>query len=103
LKSGEAKEIVFTITDAASTSVDVSSATVTFVMKRVGGGATSISKADTSFNKTNAGNGVISCVLTSTDTQLPGRYVGELKINFNTNNVDKSRDIDILINEAVTS
>ena len=104
LKRKEAKTITFTITDSDGSAVDVSSATLTFAVKQnITDSTVIITKADGDFDKTQAANGIVTCILTATDTDRSADdFVGELKIYFSASNVDKSSTINISIKEAVT-
>jgi hypothetical protein len=105
MKAGEAKTIRFTITDADGAAVDVSAATLTFMVKQnKGDDAALISKSDGDFDKTQAASGIIDLDISATESNLPAKdaYVAELKVEFSSSNIDKSADIDFVIEEAVT-
>jgi len=104
LKRKEAKTITFTITDDDGAAVDVSSATQTFEMKKQNSlnAESVVTIADGDFTKTQATSGIISCVLTSTHTDRVGSFIGELETVFNSTNIDKSDNIYINIEDAVT-
>lgn len=60
-------------------------------------------KGDGEFNKTRAADGVVSVFLSAADLdQEPGPYVGELKVNYPDGTIDKSMDLTLVINQAVT-
>lgn len=59
-------------------------------------------KEDEDFNKTDAANGVVSVLLSTSDLdQIAGPYVGELKVSYLDGTIDKSADLQIIINQAV--
>ena len=104
LKAGEAKTIRFTVTDADGVAVNLSSATLTFVVKKRKGSDVSadIAKNDGNFNKTQAASGIVDVDISSSNSNLPAaNYIGELKIIFSATNIDKSADITFTIEEAV--
>lgn len=82
---------------------DLTGATLTLAFKRTKADiAKVIEKLDASFNKAQAGQGIVSVVLTSTDLDLtPGIYVGEMKAEFPDSTLDKSEDIELTIEAAV--
>lgn len=106
LKQGEAKTLRFSVTENGSV-VDLTPAgsTVTFffgVKKKKSDTTYTIQKDNSSFTTSEAAQGIISVVLTATDTnQLPATYIGELKILFGTDSIDKSADLTIKIDQAV--
>lgn len=106
LKQGEAKTLRFVVTENGA-AVDLSGQDVTFFfgMKKKKSDTTYVvSKEDTSFTTTDADDGIITVILTATDTnQTPTTYIGELKIKFSDNSIDKSEDLTIKIDQAVTS
>jgi hypothetical protein len=106
LKAGEAKTIRFTITDAAGDAVDVSEATLTFMVKQnKKNDSALIAKNDGDFDKTQAASGIVDVDISATESDLPAldAYVGELKVQFSSSNIDKSADIDFVIEGAVTA
>lgn len=102
LKKKEAKTVTFTIKDADGKVVDVTLTTMTFVVKENVRGSALITKNDSDFNKVQASSGIVSFVLDSTDTDRDGHFMGELKIQFSTSNIDKSGTIDIEILKSLT-
>ena len=104
LKQREAKTIRFTVTDAGG-AVDLSTATLTFgVKKNKSDAAYVILKLDAVFGKALAATGIVTVPLLATDTDLDqGEYIGELRTFFSATNIDKSADITIIIEEAVTT
>ena len=103
LKQGEGKTFRFTVTDSDGNTVDVSSAQITFTIKRQKTSSTIlVQKEDIDFDKTDAVNGIVTVPLTESDTDLnPSIYYGELKVFFSTTSVEKSDDIFLIIEQAV--
>ena len=101
MKQGEAKTITFTVTDSDGVAIDCSSTTLSFVVVEQSGQPAKISKEDSDFNKTNALIGIILLPLNDTDSDIPAMlYVSQLKIIFNSTNIDKSVDIDFTIERS---
>ena len=104
LKQGEAKTLRFVITENGA-AVDLSVGTTSFffgMKKKKSDTSYIVSKDDASFTTTDAAIGVISVILTATDTnQTPTTYIGELKIKFSDDSIDKSEDLTIKIDQAV--
>jgi len=103
IKQGEGKTLKFTVTDADGTVVNITSATLTYTLKRKKSDSTAlIEKTDSDFDKTDAASGIAKVSLSQTDTDLSVRiYVSELKVYFNATMVEKSQDIYINVEEAV--
>lgn len=103
LKQGEGKNLKFTVTDDDGNVVDITSATLTYTLKRKKKDTTPlIQKEDSDFDKTQATSGIARVPLSQTDTDLSPRiYVSELKVFFSATSVDKSQDILIIVEEAV--
>lgn len=103
IKRKEAKAVTFTIKDNAGAVIDVSDpTTVEFMAKDKVGGTTVISKANSDFDKTNAANGEVTIPFTAADTATVGTYIGELKITFSANSIDKSDFINLIIKDSIT-
>lgn len=104
LKAGEAKKVTFTVTDETGATVNLTSATCTFMVKRYKvDSVPAISKQNGSFDKAQAASGVVTLVLSTLDTSRPaGDYVGELRIEFSDDDIDKSEDIIVKITGSVT-
>lgn len=102
IKAGEAKLVTFTILDEDGAAVNTSGSTLTFKVKSgKETGTVVITKEDGTF--ITHGNGSATVKLSATETNLPkGNYIGELKIQFAADNIDKSDDIAIKIIEAIT-
>lgn len=105
VKAGEAKTIRFSIKDKFGDGVDVSTATLAFDVEDKADRTSYIfQKTDGDFDKTQAGIGLVTVPVSATDTnQDPGKYTGELKITFSASNIDKSVDIDFVIERSVTA
>lgn len=102
-KRKEAKTIRFTIKDVAGAAVDVSAATLTFgVKRRKDDPGYIVEKADGTFDKTDAVDGIVTVPLSATDLDHEqDDYIGELRIQFSGSNIDKSADIDFVITDPV--
>lgn len=102
LKAGEAKTVTFTVTSGGA-AANLTGATFTFVMKRYKtDSALVVNKLDASFTKTQIATGIVSVVLSASDTNKPeGEYIGELKIEMSPSNIDKSDDIIFKIVNSV--
>jgi len=103
-KQKEAKTLVLTITDNG-VPVDLSAAILELGVKKHKSDTTYvINKKDTDFDKTQAINGIVSVYISDQDTnQDPWAYVGELKVVFSASSIDKSADLTIIIEQAVTN
>lgn len=106
IKQGEAKTLTFTVTDNGAV-VNLTGATLFLgVKKKKPDAAYIFSKDDADFDKGQAAQGIITVFLTAADTaQTPGPYVGELKVSWpgNPARVDKSSNLALIIEEAVTA
>jgi hypothetical protein len=104
LKAGEAKTIIFTITDSSGDAVNCFNVNPLFEAK-VDKEATAklFSKVSGDFDFTFASTGILSVPLLAADTAGAGDYVGELKLSWSTTNIDKSHDIGIFIDTAITT
>lgn len=104
LKQGEARTLTITVTDENGAVVILSSATLFLgVKKRKSDDTYIFFKDDEDFDKSQAVNGIVSVDLTAEDTnQTPWSYIGELKITFADSSVNKSADLTIAIEQAVT-
>jgi len=101
MKQAEAKTITFTVTDSDGAAVDCSSTTLSFKVVDANGGTEIFSKADADFDKTDATTGVLTINVTATESNITARYyISELKIIFSETNIDKSVDIDFIIEEG---
>jgi hypothetical protein len=106
LKQKEAKTLRFTIRDKLTGAVvDVSSATLTFAgQKQVNPDGLDITKADGTFGKVDAENGIVTLPLSASDLDLDAEvYECELKVEFSASNIDKSTHIELTIEEAITT
>jgi len=106
VKQGEAKNLTLTVTDSG-VAVDLMGATLFFGVKRQKSDAAYIfSKDDEDFDKGQVAQGIIRVFLTAANTaQTPGPYVGELKVSWpgNPARVDKSSNLALIVEEAVTA
>ena len=101
MKQEEAKTVTFTVTDDTGTAVDCSSTTCSFKVVDTHSGTEVFSKADSDFDKTDAATGVITINVTATNSNVTARYyISELKIIFSATNIDKSIDIEFIIEAA---
>jgi len=104
-KQGEAKAITFTVTDSSGTSAaNLAGSTLTFKVKA--SHATTvysvIMASDTNFSRTSEAYGIVTLALAASQTtQAAGSHIGELKIQWSTSNIDKSKDISIIVDKAV--
>lgn len=89
LVQGEAKTLGFTLRDANSSLLNLTSATQTFDMKVSLTSDAMVTIADESFTKTIASSGFVSCLLSSSNLSSAGGYYGVLKTQFTANNIDK--------------
>jgi hypothetical protein len=108
LKQGEAKTLTLTVSDKDGAAVDLSGCTLFLALKRhKGDGDYTFSKNHSAFNTEDAAQGIVSVFLAETDTnQVPGPYVGELKVTFPGGppaTVEKSGDLMVIIEGAVTA
>jgi len=101
MKQGEAKTITFTVTDSDGVAIDCSSTTLSFVVVEQSGQPAKISKVDSDFNKTNATTGILTVPISGADSDIQSMvYIGELKIIFNSTNINKSVNIDFIIERS---
>ena len=103
LKKGEAKILKFTITSSAT--LGLASATYTFGVKQAKSDTSYIiQKTDGSFDKSSASSSIIRLPLTNTDTDITaGTYLAELKTSFTDGQIDKSQDLQFVVQDAVIS
>lgn len=99
VKQKEAKTVRFTI----SGTFDLSMAEFVYAVKnKKSEGAYVIKKEDTDFDKTEITNRKVKVTLTESDLDLvAGSYISELKIILGADNIDKSADITLMVEEAV--
>jgi hypothetical protein len=108
LKQGEAKRFTLTVTDGNGAAVDLTGCSLFLAAKRHKQDAEyAFSKEHSSFDVNQAGQGIVSVFVTGADTnQVPGLYVGELKVTFPgapPATVEKSGDLIFSIEESVTA
>lgn len=103
IKKGEAKNILFTYT-SSGVAQDVSSNTFYFVVKEHCESVAIIEKNDIDFDKTNAANGVVSCNLSVTDTDIEEKtYEAEITMIATVDtDVDKSENITFIVSRSIT-
>lgn len=104
LKTGESRQLNFIIKDGKGDPVNCVGATFELgVKKSPNDSSYKIRKTHSDFNTTDAANGRVSVVLTSSDTDIPeDEYIMELKIEFSADNIKKSDDIRLKIKKSVT-
>ena len=102
-KRGEAKHLTLTV-QANGAAVNLTGADLLLGVKKTKADSEFVlSKADQDFNKTQAGVGIVSVFLSSSDLDREaGLYVAELKVEFPDGTVDKSLDLALVIEPAVT-
>lgn len=106
LKRGEAKTVTLTVTDPDDDDapIDVSSATLTFNLRpRIGSSISCFQKDDGVFDKAQGASGVVRFDVSATETNRLGLFYGELKIQFSSSNIDKSKTFEIKFSEAITA
>jgi len=108
LKQGEAKTVTLTVKDKETgEAVDLTGAELFLGVKQQKSDAQpTFSKSDADFDKSQANQGIIRVFLNAADTaQTPGPYVGELKVSWPVipEAIEKSSDLTLIIEEAVTS
>jgi len=106
LKQGEAKRLTLTVTDENGGAVDLTGCTLLLAVKGHKGEDYAFAKEHETFDLSRASAGVVSVFLGSGDTgQVPGPYVGELRVTFPGPapvTVEKSGDLALVIERSVT-
>lgn len=102
-KQKEAKTVTLTVKEKGSP-VNLAGAELFLGVKRDKGDVSYVfSKGDGDFQKARATEGVISVFLTTSDLdQEAGPYVGELRVRYPDGTIDKSADLRLVVNQAVT-
>jgi hypothetical protein len=102
-KQGEAKTLTLTVKENG-VGVDLSATTLFLgVKKKKTDGSFVIEKQDADFDKSQAAGGVISVFLSDADLGVdPGQYIGELRATFPDATIDKSADLSLKVEQAVT-
>jgi hypothetical protein len=104
IKRKEAKTLRFTCT-TGGVAVNLSAATMSFMAKADKSAldaAAIISKVHADFGVTSAASGIVTLALSATNTDFnPGTYYAELKSYFSADNIDKSADIKLIIEQPV--
>ena len=104
LKQGERMWLTFTYKDTTTGAArDVSGATFSFAAKaNKSDDTTAVSIEDKAFDKTDAENGIILCLLDTSSLQAGTRYIGEVCASWGTGaEIIKSDDIFIEILQPV--
>lgn len=103
LKQRVAKRLKFTVTDSAGEVVDLSTATMSFVVKRTKEDAAyTIQVADGDMDKAEETSGIIYVPLSVANMTInAGSYIGELEILFDAADKDYSSDVDITVEKTV--
>lgn len=104
IKKGEGKTLTFTIKNRTTgVVINVTNATFTLTIKTSKTAVVNtILKSHTDFTTTNASDGIVTVMLTSTDTDImAATYIGELKTSFSTSMLDKSADIEFVVEDSV--
>jgi hypothetical protein len=99
-KEKEAKTITFTVKDSDGNTVDVSGASFTFVIKETADGTALVEKT-TGFGGSQS-DGEVTIDLSADDLNMKGNYIGELKVDGGSSNIDKSETFDVYIKDALT-
>jgi len=107
MKAGEYKTITLTYKDSDGSAISVDAATFTATVRHPGENQDDLfTVSDGSFDKTNgsSGNGgIITFPISDTNSaQTPGTYVLEVKAVITATSIDKSPDIEFIIEEATT-
>ncbi len=104
LKRGEAKTITATVKNKNTGAIiDVSSATLEFVISEADDVTALVTVADGSFDKSDGANGIITFPLSTTNLDRSGSYKGELRIEISASNISKSAFLRIEIEDSSTS
>ncbi len=104
LKVGDKQEIPFYLTDASGAALDVSSAQLTMKFKRHKSETDAvISKEDSDFDKTDAGDGLVSVWINEQDCDNgPCRLIGDIRIVYAGGPKLHTGDFTMTIEESVT-
>jgi hypothetical protein len=103
LIEGEKKNIQFTVKDNQGTVVDISSATLSLMVKLTKDTSALITVADGSFTKTDAANGIVLAPIDTTALTYGNEYFMELKITYSANSIDYSGDIKLTITQPTVA
>lgn len=96
---GEQKYLKFTITDK-TTKLPLNLTGATFELKMVNIAKT-ITKSDTDFDKTSVTLGIIKVLLTTSDLDIGGCFICQLKTIFINSEIDKSEKFKIYIDDPI--
>ena len=88
---GEAKTWKFTVTDASSAAVALSSATMTLTVTKEGYASAAFTKAHATFSMTSKASGIakVNVPASSTKSLAAGYYTCQLKTGLSGTNIDK--------------
>lgn len=102
-KQGEAKHLTLSVKMNGS-AVDLAGADLFLGVKKTKIDTDFVlSKADGDFDKSQAGDGIVSVFFSKVDLEREaGLYVAELKVEFPDGTIDKSLDLALVIEPAVT-
>lgn len=104
IKQGESKSLILIVRDADGSATDLSSTTLFLGIKRSkSDSAYVIQKDNSDFVRTQEATGIVTVLLTEEDTAASGQFIGELKVQFEGGNIEKSSDFKLTIEKAVTS
>lgn len=107
MKQGEYKTVTLTYKDSDGNAIAVDGATFTATVRHPGANQADLfTVSDGSFDKTNgsiANGGIILFPISDTNSnQTPGTYILEVKAAITGTNIDKSDDIEFIVEEATT-
>lgn len=103
-KQKEAKNLTLTVNENGNPVNLVQAELFLGVKKHKNDAGFIFSKADADFNKAQAANGIVTVFLTATDLdQEAGPYVAELRVSYLDGTIDKSTDLILVINQAITA
>jgi hypothetical protein len=102
-KQGEAKHLTLSV-QADGGPVNLGGADLLLGVKKTKGDSDFVlAKVDGDFEKSQAGDGIVSLFFSSAElNREAGLYVAELKIQFPDGTIDKSLDLALVIEPAVT-
>jgi len=101
LIKGEQKILKFTLTDK-TTKLPVVLTDCELEFKAIiQKGTKTITKTDTDFDKTQKSLGIVKITLLSTDLDIVGKYDCQLKITFTNDEIDKSEQFNIYVDESL--
>lgn len=100
----EQKKITFTYRDSKGRLVDLTGVVFSLSCRHYESATDSFVKVDADFDKTDAIDGVVRVLFTSTNLNLEqGTYLCELRASFTVlNEIDKTEQFEILIRKSIT-